>query len=97
MMEERFKRGFFSFLAYMVFFQGVQAILFIDGIHLLGKYGGILLGTIGKDGNEGLFHVAFTIVSNESDEKWMWFLAMLGEVLYVEDDYDKLTTFTLDR
>ncbi|XP_039130888.1 uncharacterized protein LOC120267282 [Dioscorea cayenensis subsp. rotundata] len=67
---ERFKSAFFfSFEACLLGFKhGCRPLLFIDGTHLLAKYGGILLGATAKDGNDGLFHVAFAIVDNETDE-----------------------------
>ncbi|XP_039146836.1 uncharacterized protein LOC120284095 [Dioscorea cayenensis subsp. rotundata] len=78
-------------------FLGCRPLLFVDGTRLLGKYGGILLGATIKDGNEGIFHVAFAIVDNKTDDNWTWFLATLGEALYIEDDYEKVITFISDR
>ncbi|XP_039119936.1 uncharacterized protein LOC120256291 [Dioscorea cayenensis subsp. rotundata] len=72
-------------------------MLFLDGTHLLGKYGGILLGATAKDGNEGLFHLAFAIVDNETDDNWTWFISTLGDAIYGEDDYHKIITFISDR
>ena len=40
-------------------------MLFVVGTHLLGKYGGTILATTEKDGNDGIFHVVFSIVDNE--------------------------------
>ncbi|XP_039137426.1 uncharacterized protein LOC120274955 [Dioscorea cayenensis subsp. rotundata] len=76
---------------------GCRPLLFVDGTHLLGKYDMILLGATARDSNEGIFHVAFTLVDNETDDNWTWFLATLGETLYGEDDYDKVITFISDR
>ncbi|XP_039131902.1 uncharacterized protein LOC120268671 [Dioscorea cayenensis subsp. rotundata] len=70
---ERFKRGFFLFCFHASldgFKLGYRPTLFLDGTHLLGKHGGILLGVIAKDGNEGFFHLVFTIVDNETDDNW---------------------------
>ncbi|XP_039145515.1 uncharacterized protein LOC120282728 [Dioscorea cayenensis subsp. rotundata] len=61
------------------------------------KYGGILLGATAKDGNEGLFHLAFAIVDNETDDNWTWFISTLGDAIYGEDDYHKIITFISDR
>ncbi|XP_039141986.1 uncharacterized protein LOC120279189 [Dioscorea cayenensis subsp. rotundata] len=74
----------------LLFLLGFKPLLFVDGTHLLGKYDGILLSATAKDGNEGIFHVAFTVVDNETDDNWTWFLATLREALYGEDDYDKV-------
>lgn len=43
------------------FQKGCRPLLFLDGTHL-------------KDGNESFFHLAFTIVDNETDGNWMWFI-----------------------
>ncbi|XP_039135769.1 uncharacterized protein LOC120273201 [Dioscorea cayenensis subsp. rotundata] len=96
---ERFKRGFFfSFGACLLGFKHVcRPLCFIDGTYLLAKYGRILLSATAKDGNKGLFHVAFTIVDNETDVNCTWFFAILGEALYSQDTYDEIITFISDR
>ncbi|XP_039130959.1 uncharacterized protein LOC120267387 [Dioscorea cayenensis subsp. rotundata] len=76
---------------------GCRPMLFLDGTHLLGKYGGILLGATAKDGNEGLFHLVFAIVDNETDDNWTWFISTLGDAIYSEDDYHKIITFISNR
>ncbi|XP_039134333.1 uncharacterized protein LOC120271720 [Dioscorea cayenensis subsp. rotundata] len=76
---------------------GCRPLLYLDGTHLLGKYGGTLLGATGKDGNDGFFHVAFAIVDNETDVNWTWFLSKLGDTIYDDDEYVKLVTFISDR
>lgn len=95
---ERFKRGFFCFRASLDGFKrGCRPMLFLDGTHLLGKYGGILLGATAKDGNEGFFHLAFAIVDNETDDNWTWFTSTLGDAIYGDDDYTNIITFISDR
>ncbi|XP_039122108.1 uncharacterized protein LOC120258735 [Dioscorea cayenensis subsp. rotundata] len=76
---------------------GCMLLLFVDRTHLLGKYGGILSGATGKDGNEGIFHVAFAVIDNETDDNWTWFLTTLGEALYGESDYEEVIIFISDR
>ncbi|XP_039141172.1 uncharacterized protein LOC120278444 [Dioscorea cayenensis subsp. rotundata] len=73
------------------------AYAFLDGTHLLGKYGGILLGATSKDGNEGFFHLAFAIVDNETDDNWIWFTPTLGDVIYGDDNYTNIITFISNR
>ena len=66
---KRFKRAIFSFHACMIGFKrACKLLLFINGMYLLGRYRGILLGTIGKDWNESFSHVAFTIIDNETND-----------------------------
>ncbi|XP_039130931.1 uncharacterized protein LOC120267344 [Dioscorea cayenensis subsp. rotundata] len=94
----RFKRAFFGFKACVIGFKtGCRPLLYLDGTHLLGKYGGTLLGATGKDGNDGFFHVAFAIVDNETDANWTWFLSKLGDTIYDDDEYVKIITFISDR
>jgi len=81
----------------MGFRRGCRPLLFVDGTHLLGKYRETLLGAIGKDGNNGFFHVAFGIVDNETDANWTWFISKLGDVLYEDGDYREIITFVSDR
>lgn len=38
----------------------------------------------------------FSIVDNKTDKNWTWFLVTLGEVLYGDDDYDKVINFMSD-
>ncbi|KAL7224741.1 hypothetical protein ACSBR1_026094 [Camellia fascicularis] len=54
---------------------------------------GNLLVAIAKNGNQGLFFVAFAIVDSENVANWEWFLRQLLEVV----DRDRMLTFVLDR
>lgn len=64
---------------------------------MLGKYDRILLGVIGKVGNEGMFHVEASIIEKKTDKNWTWFLVTLCEPLYGEDDYEKIITLFSDQ
>lgn len=62
------RHALFSFQACTLGFKrGCRPLLFLDDTHLLRKYGDTLLGAIGKDVNNGFFHVAFDIVDNETN------------------------------
>ncbi|CAL5378075.1 unnamed protein product [Camellia sinensis] len=52
-------------------------LLFVDGTFLEGRYKGHLLAATSKDGNQGLFPLAFAIVDAENQDNWMWFLSQL--------------------
>lgn len=78
----------------MLGFKKVYKMLhFLNGAHLLGKYEGILLGATCKNGNEVLFHIAFAIIYNETNNNWASFLTSLVEGLYNEDDYKEIFIF----
>ncbi|KAL0346023.1 UNVERIFIED_CONTAM: hypothetical protein Sradi_4433600 [Sesamum radiatum] len=63
---------------------------------LEGPYGGVLLATIGLDGNNGLFPMAYAVVEVESKDSWMYFFTCLEEMLGEFND-DKPWTFITDR
>ncbi|XP_059657316.1 uncharacterized protein LOC132303890 [Cornus florida] len=80
--DKRFKR---VFVAYGCSIQGFinycRPILAIDACHLSGNYQGTMLGATGYDANEGLWPLAYAIVSTENDDDWHWFLNKVKEIL----------------
>jgi hypothetical protein len=52
-------------------------VLSIDGTFLMGKYEGTMLIAIGIDVNRQLVPLAFTIVENENNGSWCWFLRLV--------------------
>ncbi|XP_028117453.1 uncharacterized protein LOC114315084 [Camellia sinensis] len=89
----RFNRLFISFKACMDGFNHCCPLLFLDGTFLKGRFKGNLLVATGKDGNLGLFLVAFAIVDSENAVNWAWFLQNLANVV----DRDRNLTFVSDR
>ncbi|XP_028102943.1 uncharacterized protein LOC114302153 [Camellia sinensis] len=69
-----FWRLFVAFHKCLYGFQFCRPLLFVYGTFLKGRYKGRLLATISKDGNQGLFPLAFSIVDAENQDNWMWFL-----------------------
>lgn len=47
---------------------GCRPLLGVDGCHLRGLYPGILLTSVGKDGNNNIFPVAWVVVETENTE-----------------------------
>lgn len=61
--DHSFIHLFISFAASkMGFMNGCQPFIGLDGCHLKGKFNEILLSAIALDGNNDIFHLAFTIV-----------------------------------
>ena len=56
-------------------------VLSVDGTHLYGKYGGVLLVATGIDANGGLYPLAFVVVSVENDANWTWFFACMHSMI----------------
>ncbi|GAV84813.1 hypothetical protein CFOL_v3_28255, partial [Cephalotus follicularis] len=62
-----FKRIFICYEASRKGFTvGCRPFIGIDGCHLKGPYGGVLLCAIALDGDQGLFPIAFVVVEIES-------------------------------
>ncbi|KAL7226064.1 hypothetical protein ACSBR1_021239 [Camellia fascicularis] len=69
-----FWRLFVAFHGCLYGFLLCRPLLFVDGTFLKGRYKGHLLTATSKDGNQGLFPLAFAIVDAENQDNWMWFL-----------------------
>ncbi|XP_028070249.1 uncharacterized protein LOC114272729 [Camellia sinensis] len=65
-------RYFISFHACIDGFNHCRPLLFLDRTFLKGKFKGNLLAATAKDGNQGLFPVAFAIVDSENSANWEW-------------------------
>ncbi|KAL7263222.1 hypothetical protein ACSBR1_001403 [Camellia fascicularis] len=65
---------------------------FDQQIGRLVRFKGTLLVAIAKDGNQGLFPIAFAIVDSEKSSNWEWFLRHLAEVV----DGSRNLTFVSD-
>ncbi|KAL0300141.1 UNVERIFIED_CONTAM: hypothetical protein Scaly_3058000 [Sesamum calycinum] len=55
----------------------------VDGCHLKGPYGGVLLIAVSIDPNNNLYPLAYAVVSGETREAWQWFLELLKDDLHV--------------
>ncbi|GJV60433.1 mutator type transposase [Tanacetum coccineum] len=56
-------------------------LLGLDGAFMKGPYPGQLLTTVGLDGNNGIYPLAYAIVEKETTCSWIWFLECLGDDL----------------
>lgn len=52
---------------------------------------------LGKYGYEGLFNLVFTIVDNETNDNYNWFISTLHDSTFGEDDYEKIITSISDQ
>ncbi|KAJ0007868.1 hypothetical protein Pint_30269 [Pistacia integerrima] len=60
----------------------------VDGCHLKGLYGGVLLSAVSMDANNSIFPVAITICEIENNESWRYFMTLLKEFI---GDIDHIT------
>ncbi|KAL0397239.1 UNVERIFIED_CONTAM: hypothetical protein Scaly_0172300 [Sesamum calycinum] len=69
------------------FLHGCRPVIGVDGCHLKGPHGGILLTVVSIDLNNNLYPLAYAVVSGETRESWEWFLELLkGDLNVVRDD-----------
>ncbi|XP_021742853.1 uncharacterized protein LOC110708933 [Chenopodium quinoa] len=63
------------------FLAACRPLIGVDGAHLKGNYGGILLSAVGLDGNNEIYPIAFAIVSVEDKESWSYFFWHLYNIV----------------
>ncbi|XP_073152078.1 uncharacterized protein [Henckelia pumila] len=87
--ENRFDRFYLCLQALKVGFRaGCRHFIGVDGCHLKGPYGGVLLSAVGVDPNNNNFPISFAVVNSESRDTWGWFLTLLKMDLNIERDYE---------
>ncbi|KAL0315658.1 UNVERIFIED_CONTAM: hypothetical protein Sradi_5444000 [Sesamum radiatum] len=94
--RKKFKRFYVCFAGVKKgFLSGCRPFIGVDGFHLKGLHGGILLTAVGVDLNNNQFPLAYSVVISENKESWKWFLTLLREDLNIarEDSY----TFISDK
>ncbi|XP_062103431.1 uncharacterized protein LOC133814498 [Humulus lupulus] len=67
------------------FLRGCRPLFGVDGCFLKGYCKGILLATVGIDGNNSMFPIAYAIVEKETFDTWKWFLGLLKDDLNVDE------------
>ncbi|XP_021773240.1 uncharacterized protein LOC110737171 [Chenopodium quinoa] len=60
---------------------GCRSLVGVDGAHLKGHFGGVLLSAVAKDGNNELFPFAWAIVPKEDGDNWKYFFWHLKHIL----------------
>ncbi|XP_021755188.1 uncharacterized protein LOC110720458 [Chenopodium quinoa] len=60
---------------------GCRSLIRVDGAHLKGNYGGVLLSAVATDGNNELYPFAWAIVPVEDGEYWKFFICHLKNIL----------------
>lgn len=77
------------------FINACRPLIGLDGCHLKGPFGGILLTAVTTDPNDGIYHVAWAQVEAENNNSWDWFLSLLKADLMIENSGGY--TFISDR
>ncbi|KAL0427803.1 UNVERIFIED_CONTAM: hypothetical protein Slati_2955100 [Sesamum latifolium] len=94
--ENRFEKFYVCFSAMKQgFLGGCRPIIGVDGCHLKGPHGGVLLTAVGVDPNNNLYPIAYAVVQRENRETWEWFLTVLKQDLNIRRDEEY--TFMSDK
>ncbi|KAL0413844.1 UNVERIFIED_CONTAM: hypothetical protein Sradi_1586100 [Sesamum radiatum] len=94
--EHRFSRMYVCFEGLKSGFKaGCRPLIGVDGCHLKGPNGGILLTTNGVDPNNSLFLIGYAVVNKECREIWEWFLIILKHDLNILRQHE--FTFMSDK
>ncbi|XP_026456001.1 uncharacterized protein LOC113356969 [Papaver somniferum] len=94
-MDKDFSYCCLSFKAYLEGFKnGCMPFIGLDGCHLNGKYGGVLLSTVALGANNGMYPLAIFICDCENKENWILFLNLIKDMLL---EHPAPLTFISDR
>ncbi|XP_028059513.1 uncharacterized protein LOC114263206 [Camellia sinensis] len=63
------------------FIDGCRPFIGVDGCHLKGPYGGVLISAVALDRNSDLFPLALAVVEGECKDNWTFFLENLRIVI----------------
>ncbi|XP_059310813.1 uncharacterized protein LOC132062214 [Lycium ferocissimum] len=77
----RFLYFFVSYGAWINGFAYTRKVLAVDGTHLFGKYGGVLLSAVALDTENHIFPLAFCVVNSEGDASYQYFFEQLLEIV----------------
>ncbi|KAL4291966.1 hypothetical protein GQ457_14G024710 [Hibiscus cannabinus] len=64
-----------------------RPIMGLDGCFLKGPFKGVLLGAVGRDGNDQMYPIAWAVAEGESTDSWSWFLSLVSIDLGMEDGF----------
>ncbi|XP_025670680.1 uncharacterized protein [Arachis hypogaea] len=78
-------KEFWAFPSCVEAFRHCKPFVSVDGMHLYGKYGGVLLIAVAQDGNSNILPIAFAIVESKSTESWSFFLTNLRRHMTPQD------------
>ena len=69
--DKYYSKVFVSFLAQRnEFLNDCRLFIGVDGCHLNGKYGGVLLAVVGMDGNNEIVPLAICVCEVKNTETW---------------------------
>ncbi|XP_031115757.1 uncharacterized protein LOC116019623 [Ipomoea triloba] len=95
--HERFLRMYVCWAACKQGFKHCRGLIGVDGCHLRGVTGGMILTAVGVDANDSVFPIAYAIVEGEKRESWKWFLTLLKDDLEITPSREDEICFISDK
>ncbi|KAK9196154.1 hypothetical protein WN943_004282 [Citrus x changshan-huyou] len=103
----KFQRFMFSFAGLKNgFINGCRWFIGLDGCHLKGPFGGVLLSAVALDANSGIFPIIVCICKSECARSWKWFFGNIENLFWAaaratsadewEDNMNKIKTAKKD-
>ncbi|KAM3301520.1 hypothetical protein P3S67_016022 [Capsicum chacoense] len=85
-MDSSFIYYFLAFGACIRGYAQMRKVTVVDGTHLYGKNGGVLLSTVAQDTENHIFLIAFCIVDKDNNASWTFFFQKLKSIIEDEPD-----------
>ncbi|XP_031116762.1 uncharacterized protein LOC116020425 [Ipomoea triloba] len=95
--HERFLRMYVCWAACKQGFKHCRGLIGVDGCHLRGAIGGMILTAVSVDANDSVFPIAYAIVEGEKRESWKWFLTLLKDDLEITPSREDEICFISDK
>ncbi|XP_026445461.1 uncharacterized protein LOC113346087 [Papaver somniferum] len=94
-MDKDFSYCCLAFNAYLEGFKnGCRPFIGLDGCHLSGKYGGVMLSAVALDGNNGMYPLEMFFCDCENKKNWLLFLNLIKDRIL---EHPAPLTFISDR
>ncbi|KAM3360554.1 hypothetical protein P3S68_020266 [Capsicum galapagoense] len=85
-MDGSFVYYFLAFGACKRGYAHMRKVIAVDGTHLYGKYGSIMLSAVAQDTKNHIFLIAFCVIDKENNASWTFFFQKLKSI--IEDKPD---------
>lgn len=77
--------------------QGCRLVISLDTCFMKGPFGGQLMQTVARDGNNQMFPTAMAVVDSECKDNWGWYLHIILGRLDIQEKNDGCLSLTDKR